>query len=152
MVARSNVDGGPGSGPGSAEAALDIEDIIGLAPDAGLGLAADAGLGLPANTGVQVYQGPSNANGQNVLDVYNQIAVDDSTQVVSTSWGSCEANSNTAFTNGERAIFQMMAAQGQTIFAASGDAGSADCDTNPAPNTPPNTSAALGRRRSGQPT
>ena len=143
MVARTNVDGGPGSGPGSAEAALDIEDIIGLAPDAGLGLAADASLGLPANTGVQVYQGPTNANGTNVIDVYNRIAIDDSTQVVSTSWGSCEANSNTSFTNGERAIFQMMAAQGQTIFAASGDAGSADCDTNPAPNTPPNTSAAL---------
>ena len=143
VVARSNIDGGPGVGAGSAEAALDIEDIIGLVPDAGLGLGADPGLGLPANTGVQVYQGPANANGQNVLDVYNQIAVDDSSQVVSTSWGACEASSNTVFTNGERAIFQMMATQGQTIFAASGDAGSADCDTNPVPNPAPNTPTTL---------
>ena len=126
-VSTTNVDGGPGVGAGSAEAALDIEDIIGLAPDAS----------------VHVYQGPTNANGTNVLDVYNKIALDDTAAVVSTSWGSCEAGSNTAFTNGERSIFQMMATQGQTIFAASGDAGSADCDTNPAPNTPPNTPSTL---------
>ena len=33
-VSTTDVDGGPGAGAGSAEAALDIEDIIGLAPDA----------------------------------------------------------------------------------------------------------------------
>lgn len=123
-VTTTNIDGGP-SGAQSGEAALDIEDVIGLAPDAA----------------VRVYQGP-NANVAtdiNVFDVFNAIANDSSlAQVVSTSWGQCEASASSSFIDSENAVFERMAAQGQTVFAASGDAGSADCD-----NSPGTTSTAL---------
>ena len=67
------VDSGSGPGPGSGEAALDIEDVIGLAPAAT----------------IDVYQGPDNATGP--LDVYNAIVTQDKAQVITTSWGACEA-------------------------------------------------------------
>jgi len=115
-ISTVDVDGGPGTGPGEGEAALDIEDIIGLAPQAN----------------IDVYQGPSAAGGSltegNVYDTYNQIAVDDTAQVVSTSWGVCEPDTDPALASAESDVFAQMAAQGQTMFAASGDAGSADCD------------------------
>jgi Pro-kumamolisin, activation domain/Cell wall binding domain 2 (CWB2) len=128
-VSTTNVDGGPGVGPGGGESALDIEDVIGLAPQAA----------------IRVYQGPDAtvATSSNVLDVYNAIATDNTAQVVSTSWGLCEAGASHAVFAAERVAFQQMAAQGQTVFAAAGDAGSADCDRNPAPSTGPNTSSAL---------
>ncbi len=101
----------------SGEAALDIEDVIGLAPAAA----------------IRVYQAPDAASAtlQNVLDLYQQIASDNVAQVVSTSWGQCETGANSVFLTAENTIFQQMAAQGQAVFAASGDAGSADCDTSP---------------------
>jgi len=120
-VSRVTVDGGPGSGTGSGEAALDIEDVIGLAP---------AGA-------VHVYQGVNAvvATDADVLDIYRAIATDDTAQVVSTSWGLCEPNASRAFVDGENTIFTQMAAQGQSVFAASGDAGSADCDTGGSAST-----------------
>ena len=56
------VDGGAGPDPnygasGSGEAALDIEDVIGLAPKAT----------------IDVYQGPINADTSEILDVYSAI-------------------------------------------------------------------------------
>lgn len=71
-VTTTNVNGGPGSGSGSGEAALDIEDVIGLAPAAH----------------VHVYQGPlaGNATDADVLAIYSAIATADTAQVVSTSW------------------------------------------------------------------
>jgi Pro-kumamolisin, activation domain/ell wall binding domain 2 (CWB2) len=112
-VTTTNVGGGPGTGSGSGEAALDIEDVIGLAPDAA----------------INVYQAPNSAT--NVLGIYSAIASDDTAKVVTTSWGACEAGSSPSFVSAERTTFQQMATQGQSTFAASGDAGSADCDNNP---------------------
>ncbi len=129
-VSTTNVDGGPGVGPGAGESALDIEDVIGLAPQAA----------------IRVYQGPDAtvATNSNVLDVYNAIATDNTAQVVSTSWGLCEAGASHAVFAAERLAFQQMAAQGQSVVAAAGDAGSADCDRNPAPSVPgPNTPSTL---------
>ena len=112
-VSVTSVDGGPGTGPGTGESALDIEQVIGLAP------------GLS----VHVYQGPyfMSATEGDALDVYRRIADDDSSPVVSTSWGECEAGLEPEFAKSESYVFEQMAAQGQSLFAASGDDGSEDC-------------------------
>jgi hypothetical protein len=112
-VSVTDVDGGSGSGSGTGEAALDIEQLIGLAPD----------------VSVHVYEGPpfSSATDADVLDVYKQIADDDTAEVVSTSWGACEAELSPGFAAAEGNIFEQMAAQGESMFAASGDSGSEDC-------------------------
>jgi len=112
QISVVNVDGGPGTGFGSAESALDIENVSALAPAAS----------------IRVYQAP-NTN-YAALDNYNRIVTDDSAQVVTTSWGLCEA----AFQAGapgvqqaENLIFEQAASQGQTVFASAGDSGSDDC-------------------------
>ena len=119
-VTYQPVDGGapaPTQGAG-LESALDIEDLIGLAPKAN----------------VIVYQGPnSDSFASGPYDTYNTIISDDKAQVISTSWGQCEALTSPATSNSqsqldaENTLFQEAATQGQTILAASGDSGSADC-------------------------
>ena len=58
--------------------------------------------------------------------MYNRIVTEDKAQVVSTSWGDCESNvvSSGNFINAMHTVFQQAAAQGQSVFAASGDSGS----------------------------
>ena len=103
------VDGGPGAGTGVGEAILDIEDVLGLAPEAD----------------VLVYGAPNTNDG--LLDDYDRMVTDDRAQVISTSWGECETTDTTAVMAGEDEIFEEAAAQGQTVLAASGDQGSSDC-------------------------
>ncbi|HEX3514426.1 MAG TPA: protease pro-enzyme activation domain-containing protein, partial [Trebonia sp.] len=111
------VDGGAGSGPGGGEAAADIEDIIGLAPKAT----------------IDVYQAPqATANGiteTELLDEYNAV-MHSGAQVISTSWGTCEAGIDSQLVIAENTIFEEAATQGQSVFAASGDDGSTDCGTS----------------------
>ncbi|WP_329361255.1 protease pro-enzyme activation domain-containing protein [Streptomyces sp. NBC_00669] len=121
-VSAVKVDGGPklaadtldasGSQVG-VESALDIEDLIGLVPQASL----------------VVYQGPdaADASDQDVLDVYQKMVTDNKVKVISTSWGACTADQSGAFLDAENSIFAEAAAQGQTVTAASGDDGSGDC-------------------------
>jgi len=105
------VDGPVGGSPeGSGEAALDTELAAFNAPSASL----------------VVYQAP-NQGDTDALDVFNRIASDDSSQVVTTSWGQCEAEIPSGDLQAEDTIFERMALQGQTVVAASGDAGSEDC-------------------------
>ena len=80
-----------------------------------------------------MYQAPNSLT--SVLHMYQQMASDNVAQVVSTSWGQCEARDSGTFLNAENTIFQQMAAQGQTMLAASGDAGSSDCDNPISPST-----------------
>jgi kumamolisin len=101
------VDGGSSSGI-DAEVTLDIELALALAP----------------NSQIYVYEGP-NSN-QGVLDTYNKIATDNLAKQVSTSWGSGENLEDSSYLQSESAIFQQMAAQGQTIYAAAGDSGAYD--------------------------
>ena len=116
------VDGGVSAGPGTdSEAAMDIEDVIGLAPQAT----------------VDVYQAPTPSNAD-VLDLYSEIVSPPPgvqlAAVVSTSWGECELDqdaSDSSYRSSEWAIFQQAAAQGQTVVAAAGDAGAADCYGDP---------------------
>ena len=103
-----SVDGGP-TGAYDDEPTLDIEQAAALAPGAHF----------------EVYQGPNNSNGP--LDTYTQIADDDTATIVSTSWGTCEADP-TGDPSAEQPIFEQMSAEGQTIVSAAGDNGSSDCN------------------------
>ncbi|NEA58081.1 S8/S53 family peptidase [Streptomyces sp. SID13666] len=124
-VTAINVDGGP-TAPADAtkniggEAALDIEDLIGLVPEAS----------------ILVYQGPdaNKATWNQVLDTYQRIVTDNRAQVISTSWGSCEIGTPPAVMAAENVIFQQAAAQGQTVTSSAGDSGSTDCSRPGAPD------------------
>ena len=111
------IDGGaPGPTGGKneigLETELDIENVIGLAPKAT----------------VDVYQAPNTDTG--VIDTYAAIVDNDTDQVVSTSWGECEAGSGSSLINEENTLFEQAATEGQSVFAASGDSGSDDCGTH----------------------
>lgn len=103
------VDGGAGTGYGSGEAAMDVEDLIGLAPQAQ----------------IRVYEGPQ--TGLGAFDTYSAIVSSDASQVVSTSWGLCEAEEGRTAALAESVLFQEAAVQGQSVLAAAGDSGSDDC-------------------------
>ena len=108
-VSNVAVDGGAGTGYGRGEAALDVENVIGLAPQAA----------------IRVYQGPNTNAG--AYDTYAKIVTDNTAQVVSTSWGLCEALLGSSVARSENTLFQEAAVQGQSVFAASGDSGADDC-------------------------
>ena len=111
------VDGGPpppGNGDsGVVEVELDAELMLSAAPRLG---------------SLRIYEAPNNATG--TIAQWGQI-VQDAIPVVSTSWGRCEDGSYTPEIQSEYALFSMAAAQGQSIFAASGDSGSAGCMFDP---------------------
>ena len=93
-----------------AEQVLDIVQAIGMAP------------GLSA---VEVYIGdPTSASSP--AAVLNQIATDDTAKQISCSWGWIPDS-----IPAQEAIFQEMAAQGQTFFAASGDNGAFQASISP---------------------
>lgn len=106
------VDGGGSIGYGTLEATADIEDVIGLAPDAR----------------ILVYEAP-NALEPDYIDNWTRIVDDDDAQVVSTSWLSCEASDPPGYLTAENTLLEQAAAQGQTVLAAAGDSGSEGCDT-----------------------
>jgi subtilase family serine protease len=108
QVSTIDVDGGPDdASPDDEEAALDIEQVIGLAPDAN----------------IQVFQGPD----VGPTDVLNAIVSLDSAQVISMSWGFCEEDESTDELSAVNLILEEAAAQGQSFFASSGDYGSSTC-------------------------
>ncbi len=109
------VDGGAGSGPGSGEAALDIEQAIGLAPKATF----------------LVYQGPNSGQdspGSGPYDTFNAIISQDRAHVISVSWGECEQLQGSSALSAESVLFEEAATQGQSIVSATGDEGSEDCN------------------------
>ncbi|MGA3148936.1 MAG: protease pro-enzyme activation domain-containing protein, partial [Acidimicrobiales bacterium] len=109
-VSTVAVDGGA-VGPQSGEAALDIEAVAGLAPA----------------SSVAVYSGPNMGTGP--VDTYTAMIDDTSNRVITTSWGECEGAGgiDQAQQEYEYRLFQLARIQGQTVFAAAGDAGSSDC-------------------------
>ena len=126
-VVDINVDGGPlapntsrcpvgdtcsyGYG-GDIEVEADIEQDLTIAPD---------------TNSVLVYQAPTDLTGQTSLDQYATIADQDVADSISTSWGLCEPDAGLAYAEAENLIFEQMAAQGQSLFASSGDTGAFDC-------------------------
>ena len=120
-VSTVPVDGGA-VGPQSGEAALDIEAVAGLAPA----------------SSVVVYSGPNVGTGP--IDTYTEMIDDTSNRVITTSWGECEGAGgiDQVQQEYEYRLFQLARIQGQTVFAAAGDAGSSDCYA-----PPENTNTAL---------
>ncbi|MFI8966067.1 protease pro-enzyme activation domain-containing protein [Streptomyces sp. NPDC053493] len=106
------------------ETALDVETIVGLAPQ----------------SKILVYQGENTWN--DATATYKKIVSDNRAKVVSVSWGLCEANTPADVVTAQNLVFQQAAAQGQSVVVASGDSGSTGCyvpsDANgtPAPGVP----------------
>ena len=113
QIANVTVDGGAGTGAGSGEAALDIENVIGLAPQAN----------------IAVYEGPNSGSGP--YDTFSQMISQHVAQVITASWGQCEFINGTGEASAENTLFQEAAAQGQSIVSASGDEGAEDCFPTP---------------------
>jgi subtilase family serine protease len=107
---------GPGSTDNGIETELDIENVIGLAPAAT----------------IDVYQAPNNSIG--LIDNYTAMVDNNSVNVISTSWGACEAQSGTGIISEEATLFEQAAAEGKSVFAAAGDSGSDDCGTGKTPS------------------
>jgi subtilase family serine protease len=117
-VGYVKVDGGAGTGIGQGEAALDIEQLIGLAPRAK----------------ILVYQGPNNNSDNPGTGPYDTLAAmigQDKVQVISNSWGECESLEGATDAHAEDTLLQEAAAQGQTFVSAAGDSGSEDCWSPP---------------------
>jgi subtilase family serine protease len=106
-VLVDNFNGNPGQG--AIEVELDMEVVGAIAPHAKQ----------------IVYEGPNTTQGLN--DTYNQIVHDNKAQIVSISWGLCEANTGAAELQTLDHIFKQGASQGISFFAASGDSGAYDC-------------------------
>ncbi|MCX2180458.1 hypothetical protein KV205_07930 [Streptomyces sp. SKN60] len=114
-VSAVRVNGGPtepvdpfGTGAGM-ETALDVETIIGLAPQAK----------------ILVYQGKNTWNDSTLT--YQQIVNENRAKVISVSWGLCEIHTPDDVRTAQNLIFQQAAAQGQSVVVASGDSGSTGC-------------------------
>ena len=116
LVSSERLDGFTLSGPGTGEAILDVEDLSALAPKAH----------------IVVYEAPNTTFG--AIDAYNAIVSEDRANIVTTSWGECEAALQTSAPGAqqlENTLFEEAAAQGQSVFAATGDTGSDDCASTP---------------------
>ena len=112
-VTNVDVDGGPGAFNGNDdESALDLDQVVGLAPQAH----------------IVVYQAPQDDSQAAVL---NAIASQDVATVVSSSWGMCESLTGLPTISAENTILEEMAVQGQSFFNSSGDSGSTMCYQTP---------------------
>jgi len=96
---------------GDIEVDADIEQEMAVAKDAHL----------------LVYDAPNDVTGQTELDEYTAIADEDIASTVSSSWGECENDAGQGFAEAENTVFEQMALQGQSMFAAAGDDGAFDC-------------------------
>jgi len=94
-VLVNGVSGNPSPGDDTGEQSLDIEMVHSMAPAAN----------------IRFY------TGSNAADIWNQIAVDNVAKQVSSSWSVSPPPSTL------NQILQQMAAQGQSVFNASGDSG-----------------------------
>jgi kumamolisin len=102
------INGGPGSLYAAIEAELDIEVAISNSP----------------GVDVRVYAARNNVS--QILPMLDQMAIDGVT-VVSDSWGLCEPFLPPSFMEAESTHLKMLAANGISFFAATGDSGSSDC-------------------------
>ena len=81
----------------------------------------------PAVSHLIVYNAPNDFTGQTELDEYTAIAKANVADSISSSWGTCENDITSGYAQAENVIFRQMAAQGQSLFSASGDTGAFDC-------------------------
>ncbi|MEV7178306.1 protease pro-enzyme activation domain-containing protein [Kitasatospora sp. NPDC093679] len=106
-VDGANYDAKPGDGQGEVE--LDSEIVRGVAPKATQ----------------LVYEAPNSDQGE--IDMAAQIVSENRVSVISISWGSCEPDTTASSMTAVNNSFKQAAAQGISIFSASGDDGSRDC-------------------------
>ncbi|MDQ2885048.1 MAG: S53 family peptidase [Chloroflexota bacterium] len=97
------------SDAGMMETEMDAELVLSAAPHLGT---------------LKIYEAGNNTVGY--LSQWARI-IQDAPPVVSTSWGLCEQILNAPFIAEENTLFALAAAQGQTLFASTGDTGSAGC-------------------------
>jgi kumamolisin len=108
---------GPGwPPPPNDETTLDVEQAGASAPGAN----------------IEVYEASDPLN-STFDDMYAQVVNDPSVDIVTTSYGSCEAAADPNEVAADEDLFAQAAAEGQTWFAASGDYGSHDCGLNDPP-------------------
>lgn len=111
--------GAPLSVDGQTEVTLDIDMILALAP---------------SPTGLYVYEDDPNVDAAAPITLFTRMANDLNPngskqpllQAISVSWGITEDVETSDIIQGENALFQQMAAQGQSIFCAAGDNGAYD--------------------------
>lgn len=106
-VDGADFDRAPGKGQNEVE--LDSEIVRGVAPKAAQ----------------LIYEAPNSDQGE--IDVTARIVADNRAQVISMSWGSCEPDTTPALMTAVDDLLRQAAAQGISVFAASGDDGSHDC-------------------------
>ena len=97
---------------GQAEATLDIQLILTIAPE------------------ITILVYISQNTWKDDLLNYKKIADENLAKVISTSWGLDEEATPSSFIISSSKIFKQMAAQGQTVFCASGDYGAYDGNFN----------------------
>jgi subtilase family serine protease len=110
-----NIDGGPGApsdASGSDETTLDVEQSGGIAPAAK----------------IIVYQAPNTDQG--FLDAFAKAVDSNTADSISTSWGEWEEFIDPSPRRAYHEVFLQAALQGQSMFAASGDAGAYDASDN----------------------
>lgn len=108
-VTKVDIAGGPEPLGEDGEAALDVEQLIGLAP----------------GVSIRVYQGPN--AGSAMVQILAEYVQENVAKVMSSSWGSCEKITERSEMAGFNTLLQEGAAQGQSFFVAAGDYGSTDC-------------------------
>lgn len=103
------VDGHVPAGSGEGEAAMDVELVAGLAPQAH----------------ILVYQGNTDTTSfaQGLLDVFNRVATDQRVQVLSVSYGTDENKFSTTEQAAINRSLERLAAEGIAVFISSGDCG-----------------------------
>ncbi len=102
------VDGG-GSVSDMSEDELDIDVVSAIAP------------------GAQIvnYEAPSTAAG--VVDMFQRLVSDKRVSIATFSWGICDAGLPPAYRSGVSSALKLAVVRGMTVFVASGDSGSYDC-------------------------
>ncbi|MHB1525084.1 MAG: S53 family peptidase [Candidatus Dormibacteria bacterium] len=106
------VDGAPtntsGAGQGGSESSLDVERSGAMAPGAN----------------IVAYIAPNTNNG--FVDLFNTVATQNQAQVMTTSWGLAEQDETQGYATLLNQAFEQGAAEGISMFAASGDYGAYD--------------------------
>jgi subtilase family serine protease len=110
----------------SAETSVDLENVIGLAPEAN----------------IEVFRGPNNYPGN--YNTLNEVITSPTRpQVINDSWGICEADQVSGLQDDEATLLEEAASQGMTFISSSGDRGSQGCVPGPCPADNPNCSLWL---------
>jgi len=110
-IQNVEIDGSVKPGPGAGEAAMDIELVAGLAPQAQ----------------IFVYQakiGNDYASfAKGLLDLFNRVATDRRVQVLTVSYGASEDAFNTSTMAAINRSLRTLGAEGVSVFISSGDCG-----------------------------